>query len=652
MSDNESTKTSDGDREGEVPSIAEALFDLCTSDELSITTLHETINNPGLSANYKNSFNSSYGMHKDKASFIFHYACMNKNVTLEIIEFLLSNSIKCFPDAAQVLSTEFATRQGDRHPSISETYPLHIACSNEHCPSDVIRFLLKLYPPACEHLSNINGGVHSDAYQVAGLPLHYYLARNKNVDIDTVKLLVEAYPQSLMITDEGDEDEEVPCYPIHALLSNKKTNNIHEILSYMLELEPSSISLLDGSGRAPLHLACRNGNMTLEVVQFIFNKWPEAIRTRDRYDGWLPVHELCINQKLDGIVALEILQFMLGIDPALVRERNDLGYLPIHLAPGEMSIAFCKVLIDTYPESVRIDIDGSLPIHEACRYDTRYDTIELIQYLLEIYPESINARDLKGRLSIHYAAMNGRTGMIELLLKHDPDAASRKTGDEKQSLPLHMACQYCKRPEPIKVLYDAFPEATLVFDADGKIPMQLIKKGRSKVFKFFSEQFEYVKKLNDMAFMTTANEIGWLPLHRALKDDVSLGTIKLMVKKCPAAVRMADDKLAFPLHIACRNATANIVKFLVEHDDIPLRHLDLNKDSILHYACRGGNLDVVKYLITNHASSAALAETNEAGELPLHLFCEAGKDKVDCDSAEYIETIWLMLLANPEVIMS
>jgi len=313
MSDSGSTNTRDGDREGEViPSIAEALFDLCTSDELSITTLKETVNNPGLSTNYKNSFNRSYGMYKDKALFIVHYACMNKNVTLEIIEFLLNNSIKCFPDAAQVLSTEFATRQGDRHPSISETYPLHIACSNEHCPNDVIQLLIELYPPACEHLSDINGGVHYDAYQAAGLPLHYYLARNRNVDINTVKLLVEAYPQSILITDEEDDDEE-EAYPIHALLSNEKTNNIHEILTYMLELEPSSIQLLDGRGRTPLHLACGNNRVNLDVFKLLFNSWPEAIRMRN-ISGRLPIHDLCHNIDIEmtqlGKIALyEILQF-------------------------------------------------------------------------------------------------------------------------------------------------------------------------------------------------------------------------------------------------------------------------------------------------------------------------------------------------------
>ena len=72
---------------------------------------------------------------------------------------------------------------------------------------------------------------------------------------------------------------------------------------------------------------------------------------------------------------------------------------------------------------------------------------------------------------------------------------------------------------------------------------------------------------------------------------------------------------------------------------------------LLHSACRGRNLEVVKYLLDNHSSLVASAETNQKGKLPLHLLCEARKDKVDVDSAEYVETIWLMLLSNPEAVV-
>ena len=109
MSDSESTNASggDGNNEREPPStIIEALLYLCISDELSITTLHETVNNPELSPIYNGIYDNKYD--PDKTLFVVHHACDNKNVTLEIIQFLLQNSIKCFPDAAQTSCTEFA----------------------------------------------------------------------------------------------------------------------------------------------------------------------------------------------------------------------------------------------------------------------------------------------------------------------------------------------------------------------------------------------------------------------------------------------------------------------------------------------------------------------------------------------------------------
>jgi len=65
-------------------------------------------------------------------------------------------------------------------------------------------------------------------------------------------------------------------------------------------------------------------------------------------------------------------------------------------------------------------------------------------------------------------------------------------------------------------------------------------------------------------------------------------------------------------------------------------------------------LEVIKYFLDEHTSLVlvASAEVNKNGELPIHLLCEAGKDKVELiDSTEYIEIIWRMLLANPEALV-
>ena len=116
------------------------------------------------------------------------------------------------------------------------------------------------------------------------------------------------------------------------------------ILVYLLGIAPTSINMLDGVGRTPLNIACNNKNMTVEVVQFIFNLWPGALSQRHyhlhRVGGFLPIHFLCFCS--DGIASLEILQFMLSINPNLPREldgeeiddEHD-SLLPIHHAVKE-----------------------------------------------------------------------------------------------------------------------------------------------------------------------------------------------------------------------------------------------------------------------------------------------------------------------------
>ena len=91
------------------------------------------------------------------------------------------------------------------------------------------------------------------------------------------------------------------------------------------------------------------------------------------------------------------------------------------------------------------------------------------------------------------------------------------------------------------------------------------------------------------------------------------------------------------------------MKFLVEMDSRSFDQCDIHKNYPLHYACRGGNCGVVKYLLGRRVPS--MSERNGANELPIHLLCECGEDKVDRESQEYVETIWLLLLAYPETVL-
>ena len=404
-------------------------------------------------------------------------------------------------------------------------------------------------------------------------------------------------------------------------------------------------SRLSSQNSSCFHLACYNEKVTLEIVQLLHNSWPEAIRLRNNY-GSLPIHRLCCNKDLDDTASLDILQFMLEIDPNLLRETNNRGRLTIHDAAQFKSTAFCKVLINAYPESLRVESGGGmLPIHEAF-IGNRDDTADTIQYMLELDSELINAEDSDGWLPIHFASEYSGAESIEFLLKFDSDAASKETNDVSRWLPLHLACINNANLSSIQALYDAYPEAIFARTDSSRTPLDIARNQPTK--DFLQTQLLYARQAQDMTAMTTVDENGLLPLHHALKDNASLGSIKLLTRANPAALQVADRNGAYPVHIACEVSSAKVVKYLVELAGDASNNVDAKNNSPLHYSCRGGNCDVIKFLL--EANVPSVSDRNNNNKLAIHLLLECGENILDRDCLEYVETVHQLLLANPEVV--
>ena len=586
---------------------------------------------------------------------IFHCACGNMSVSLEIIECVLT----AFPSAV------YCQYGG------SEAFPLHVACYNYNCPSEVITLLVKKNPDALCHFSLVGDGVNIESYEydgyIKGLPLHYYLARKSNMDIDTVKMLVKTRPQALLST-----EDEMDFTPVHALLSNPNVKNLQDILTYILESEPSVIRLLDADDATLLYMACMNRRVNLSLFEIVYYAYPEAAWVSN-IRGRLPIHILCCNYKLGKTASLDILQSMLNIDPTLLRERGGNSYLPIHHAVQTKSAEFCKKMLDAYPESAMARTgNGSLPIHKACRYGTRSDSVNTIQYLLELYPNSIHARDNDGWLPIHKSASprkKDRSGrgkdIVALLLKHDHTVASTAT-ENNCRLPLHIACNtaHSEHLGIVQLLFDAYPEAIWTRDVDGETPLDIAKRAAqsrnpSNIVSFVEAQMmiapanvQSIHLWSKFYTRTQNGGTGSLPLHRALNNNATLGAIKLLVKGNPESLQVANNQGSLPLHIACEFSSVKVVQFLLElnGNDSCLDHLDIEGNSPLHYACRGGSYNTVKYLLERNASS--VSERNADGKLPIHLLCEAEIDEVGEESTQYVEAIWLLLLANPTGVMT
>ena len=94
--------------------------------------------------------------------------------------------------------------------------------------------------------------------------------------------------------------------------------------------------------------------ITSNTVQIIVDGWKEATNKANRIKQALPIHCLCENLELDEEVKLDVLRTIVEIYPQSLQVRDNEHHLPIHIAAKYQGASFCKVLIDRYPESLRL----------------------------------------------------------------------------------------------------------------------------------------------------------------------------------------------------------------------------------------------------------------------------------------------------------
>ncbi len=482
---------------------------------------------------------------------------------------------------------------------------------------------------------------------------------------------------------------------------------------YLLEYFPNAIRYVDEDGRLPIHTICRNRDpnpferifghgrgrkaehVTLGVVKVLVDAFPDSLSLEDRF-GYMPLHYFCLNQKiLHEEVALKILKFLLKRCPESVRHTTtENRMLPIHLAARRQSHKFCRRLIKAYPGSEQVaNSHGTLPFHFACQFNT----VATAKYLYKLYPESIHAAiAANGSYPIHcvVAALeaedNGK--MVQFLLDCDPNVASQEARGGK--LPLSLLCNgdyeglqafshntagvthyvnvWSLALKVLKILYDAYPEAIERNEVTSNVG-----NFHREIQTFVNSQLIYAQQARDHSLMTTRDENGQLPLHRALRgnvtlgsiklfvdengqlplheelqsNDITLGSIKLLVKGNPSAVQSPDNDGALPLHLATQRSESamsiSIVKYLAGLDPTTLGAVDEQGNIALHYACHGAKHKMIALLTETYG---AVSKRNLRNERPIHLLLESNEVR-DREGIEYTDSIFRLIRAYPETVM-
>ncbi len=253
-------------------------------------------------------------------------------------------------------------------------------------------------------------------------------------------------------------------------------------------------------------------------------------------------------------------------------------------------------------------------------------------------------------------------GIIRCLLEYFPDAISLKLQTFDGKSLLHFAClkpsleppeehyEYYESNidavlESIKVIYDAHPEAidnTFVQD---------IQRWHPQVQLLVIIELVYACQAKDHRLMMAPDENGYLPLHTALQNNVRLGSIKLLVKGNPFAIRTLENNAALPLHIACEHHDSlSVVEYLIGLDKSTLDVVDNAGNTALHYACRGAKYETIAFLLEKY-DAVTVSKRNSHKKLPIDLLLESNAVG-DRESIKYTESVFRLLREYPEMIMT
>ena len=203
------------------------------------------------------------------------------------------------------------------------------ACMNERVTEGIIQCLLG-------HFHAASSAIDEDGWS----PLHFACC-NKNMTVNIIQLLIDASPDSVRsVTNKGR-------MPLHLLCGTEEIDEIAAVKIFTLLVEKCPEALHHANNRClPIHLALRNTNMTLNIVQLLIDAATDSIRSVDQ-GGDMPLHNLCMNEELEERAAMEILKLLIEIHPEAIRHADNDGDLPIHFAGGgSFAVYSSKLILD------------------------------------------------------------------------------------------------------------------------------------------------------------------------------------------------------------------------------------------------------------------------------------------------------------------
>ncbi len=305
--------------------------------------------------------------------------------------------------------------------------------------------------------------------------------------------------------------------------------------------------------------------------------------------------------------SIDTIRRIVESNPNLLMVVDDLeDCSPLHFAcnlPNDIQII--QYLVEKYPEALKLkDAYGNLPFHSACCDDA---PLEVVRYLHEKYPEAIKIVGLDDDLPVHMAChKNASLEVVAFLLSLFPE--SIEATNNKGCQPLHCACSAGAELQLVKYLVKQSPISIKV-EADQGLPLHLagVKNVSGGVLFFLMECFPQS--------ISIMNTFGQLPLHSACQGQAPVEIVHYLHLLYPEAIKITDGFGRLPLHYA---KTLDNIKCLYREYPLSIKMKDKQGNLPLHHACQmmyPSPSEGVQFLVATYPN--AIIARNIHGFLPV-----------------------------------
>lgn len=189
--------------------------------------------------------------------------------------------------------------------------------------------------------------------------------------------------------------------------------------------------------------------------------------------GLIPLHFACSNQADLGVI-----QPLVRVSKDQLYQKGEVGKTAVYMVCSNRvsQLEVVKYLVDLDPARLQMqNKQGCLPLHAASQFN---NDLAVLEYLIETNPDTIYSRDTVGDHAMRYACHNKESlEFSKLLVEKDP--FSVKEQNNTNDLPLHTACGHALPSEAIVFLTKSYPESVKSINSDGWTPLHVAVTGTS-----------------------------------------------------------------------------------------------------------------------------------------------------------------------------